>query len=246
MTAGSATTFGGRGDHLFGSYGDYQINGDSGADTISGGPGLDQIDGGAGNDKIDGSTGNDTILGGSGHDRLKDGVGDDQFVFRFANDGGDTIVDFASGGDHMALAFGLAASDFRFIGFAGGDDPIGAGATLSYTKATGELFFDPTGNDPADHILIATLSSRPRSIAATFCSFRRRSQTSSFVTATRMRPGFAAASPPKTRGMARRKAQSFGSHPWKDARAPCGAPSTAIMRTPGPAFALGRRAQLGP
>ncbi len=84
--------------------------------------------------------------------------GADSFVFTDIRDAGDTLPDFTPGVDHIELAFGVAADDVIHMGFAGGDDPVGPAPTLTYTAASGALHFDPTGGDPSDQVLVATLT----------------------------------------------------------------------------------------
>ncbi|PHQ80660.1 MAG: hypothetical protein COB65_11000 [Thalassobium sp.] len=122
--AGNDTIIGGEGSDL--------IRGGAGNDTIYAGldpslpdllnladdagdlvtdNGQDIVWGGSGNDVIYGADDDDTLYGGSGDDMLNGGVDDDMLtggqgndVFGFgAGDGSDTITDFTSGADKIAL-----------------------------------------------------------------------------------------------------------------------------------------------
>ena len=105
-------------DAVVGGAGDDQLGGGAGDDIVVGDDGNDVLFGEAGNDNMNGGAGNDIILGGDGDDQLGGGSGDDQITggagndtmwgesgadtFAFtANDGNDTIVDFAPGQDHV-------------------------------------------------------------------------------------------------------------------------------------------------
>jgi lysophospholipase L1-like esterase len=75
------------------------------ADHLIGDAGANSIDGNSGDDLIDGGAGNDTLTGGAGADRfvLKSGAGTD------------TITDFATGVDRIALS-GLTFNQLAFSG----------------------------------------------------------------------------------------------------------------------------------
>src|SRR5436190_2080522 len=64
--------------------------------------GPDILTGGTENDTLLGLGGNDTLNGGPGNDTLTGGDGSDRFFFG-ANPGIDTIADFSSGQDFIAL-----------------------------------------------------------------------------------------------------------------------------------------------
>ena len=83
------------------------------------------------------------------------------FVFNFAEEGGDIFTDVSSGFDHIRLNFGVSSSDVDFVGFAGPDDTPDGGPVLTYSDVSGELNWDPTGGDPGDASLLATLSNSP-------------------------------------------------------------------------------------
>jgi len=157
-------------DTLAGGVGDDRIEGGEGNDNLSGGFGRDFLKGDEGNDVLQGNQDGDRLHGGSGNDRLVGGgdadflvgsTGNDTFVFERPDEGSDTILDFGLGRDHIVLEFGVAAGDVRFIGFAGPDDTPGAGPTLTYSSATGNLLWDPTGGDASDQVQLATLLNSP-------------------------------------------------------------------------------------
>mgnify|MGYP001052323563 CR=1 FL=1 len=82
------------------------------ANVITGTAAANAMDGGAGADTLSGADGNDTLTGGAGSDRLTGGNGADRFRFVTTGDGVDTITDFASGTDKIAIVaanFGLVA-----------------------------------------------------------------------------------------------------------------------------------------
>jgi Ca2+-binding RTX toxin-like protein len=56
------------------------------------------LNGTAGNDAMTGTSDDDVIFGLGGSDRIRGGAGSDRFSYRSANEGLDTIVDFARGG----------------------------------------------------------------------------------------------------------------------------------------------------
>jgi Ca2+-binding RTX toxin-like protein len=156
-------------DRIEGGVGNDDLDGGDGADTVLGGFGNDDIKGGAGNDRlegnqsadtIDGGAGNDVIVGGSGADVLTGGAGADQFVFKFASEGGDIILDFNANQDKVVLDFDVTATNVRFLGFEGPDDAPG-GPTLTYSDATGVLRWDPTSGDASDQVVLATLVHSP-------------------------------------------------------------------------------------
>ncbi|MGF1496903.1 MAG: calcium-binding protein [Elainellaceae cyanobacterium] len=108
-------------DRLFGGGSDDILKGGGDDDTSRGGSGDDTIRGNGGNDSLTGNGGNDTLVGGNGDDELTGGNGDDTLVGnggadRFVleiNSGTDTIQDFRSGRDLLALADGLEFDDLE-------------------------------------------------------------------------------------------------------------------------------------
>jgi Ca2+-binding RTX toxin-like protein len=133
-----------------------------GNDQLSGGEGADTLRGGSGNDSIDGGAGSDFVEGGPDNDILSGGAGADAFFLASPLDGSDTILDFHSGADHIMLDITPNANQVAFVGFTDGlRDVPDSGPALIYSDTTGDLFWDPTGGDPADEVLLAMLTTSP-------------------------------------------------------------------------------------
>ena len=98
--------------HLIDHY-SWTVGGDLLAGTIVGdnsveevnrdGLGASVVHGLGGDDTIIGSAGNDTIVGGDGDDHLTGGLGADTFVYKFTDEGDDTIADFLIGTDTLDI-----------------------------------------------------------------------------------------------------------------------------------------------
>jgi hypothetical protein len=143
-----------------------KIVGTADNNTFVAGAGADSISGLAGNDALNGGAGNDTLVGGAGSDVLTGGDGADRFVFDSpvkADGDVDTVTDFASGSDTIALA-GSVFTKLR------GDSDLSdniwltnsnsAQTTRSYLvfdPQSGALSYDPDGSGPANSIGICTL-----------------------------------------------------------------------------------------
>ncbi len=106
-------------DRLFGDEGNDTLFGASGADFLKGSLGDDLLSGGEEDDTLLGDSGKDTLLGDGGDDFLDGGAdadlmfggsGSDIFVLA-AEEGADTILDFADGQDLLGLARGLTFAD---------------------------------------------------------------------------------------------------------------------------------------
>ena len=152
-------------DTLTGDDNSNTLNGGLGDDTLIGGAGNDVLIGGAGNDRLIGGDGDDMLVGGSGNDILTGGAGADRFVFYSVQEGVDTITDFTTGVDKIAivdtaldgkLPANVELTDAQFY--------IGAAATSSnqrfiYNSSTGALFFDSDGSGLLPQIQIANLGS---------------------------------------------------------------------------------------
>jgi len=121
------------GDQLVaGSHGDV-LMGLGGNDLLVGGDGNDVIYGGSGLDDINGGAGNDTISGGQGDEALTGGLGADTFVYTAragsANDGNDTIGDFADGEDLIYVSdVSLVQATANFATFITIGDTVGDGS----------------------------------------------------------------------------------------------------------------------
>lgn len=181
-------------DVIFTYQGNDQVNAGTGNDVVFGDSGNDALDGGAGNDYVIGGEGSDTLEGGAGSDTL---TGDytlppaivTQYslptfadTFRFgdatttpANAGSlgtDTVTDFRSGEDKMALSavtYGFAAAGplaaADFVTVSGGAAAADAAAQkIVYDTSSGSLYFNndaaTTGSATA-FVKIAELSNNP-------------------------------------------------------------------------------------
>ena len=148
-------------DSLVGAQGKDSLFGDDGNDTLSGGVGKDALDGGNGDDTLLGGNGKDIMEGGAGADTLKGGRGSDTFVFADLTGGPDTITDFKSHLDKIAIDFvpgaaeTLDANDFFLSGDPSG--PASGQEALIYDKATGVLSYDADGTGGADGVEVAHL-----------------------------------------------------------------------------------------
>ncbi len=139
------TVFGGReGDALYGNLGADVLYGNLGADSLFGGQGDDVLFGGQGSDTLNGNLGNDLLRGNADAD-----------VFRFgAGSGNDTIGDFTSGEDTIAIlanANGSGLSSFAAVQAAmttvnGTDTLIDLGSGNS-VLVSGRLPTDLTSSD---------------------------------------------------------------------------------------------------
>ncbi|RXD03371.1 hypothetical protein EQZ23_13520 [Sphingomonas sp. UV9] len=76
--------------------------------------GFITLHGAGGNDVLVGGQGNDGLVGGSGADILTGGLGADVFAYAGFDEGGDVIVDFATGVDHIQL--NRTVDPFAFLG----------------------------------------------------------------------------------------------------------------------------------
>lgn len=187
---GNDTLLGGQGnDSVSGGSGNDILSGDVGDDTLSGGDGNDLLFGGQGADSLAGDAGDDTLLGGQGSDTLvggsgndfmagdqgadvlTGGEGNDTFAFlgygkteSAAALGEDTITDFTTGSDKIALdralfsAIGdtLEAAEFEKAAQVNGASE----AKMIYNTQTGQLVYNPTTAE-GDEVVIATLTGNP-------------------------------------------------------------------------------------
>lgn len=151
-------------DWLFGGDGNDLLDGGDGSDVLFGDAGNDRLRGGAMGDSLDGGSGADLLDGGGGIDVLYGGAGADAFFVLGSGEGGDVIRDFASGEDRLLLdplGFGL---DNSWIGpisetmFSSGNGlaaSLGAGPQFYLETAGQGLWFDATGGDTADIVIVA-------------------------------------------------------------------------------------------
>jgi Ca2+-binding RTX toxin-like protein len=143
-----------------------KIVGTADNNTLTAGEGADSIMGLAGNDELNGGPGNDTLVGGLGDDQLTGGDGQDRFVFeRAIKEGGnvDTVTDFASGSDTIALTGSVFAalrgdSDLSDnLWLTNSSNAPTARSYLVFDAQSGVLSYDPDGSGPANSIAICTL-----------------------------------------------------------------------------------------
>jgi Ca2+-binding RTX toxin-like protein len=123
------------------------------ANTLDGKLGNDTLVGNGGDDLLIGGAGGDLLLGGVGNDTLDGGSGADSYLFNSAVPfnvaalGIDVIKNFTSGFDKIVLdqtTFGpLVAANIAIVA----NDAVAAtsAARISYSSATGRLFFNQNG-----------------------------------------------------------------------------------------------------
>ncbi|QAU35560.1 nidogen-like domain-containing protein [Janthinobacterium sp. 17J80-10] len=138
---------------------------------VNGGAAGDTLIGNAANNRIEGRNGNDTITGAAGSDTLIGGAGNDVFRFVTTADGSDTLSDFTSGTDAIAVVagnFGLTAGAAVTL-LSGASTPTvsGAGGQFLYNTTSGALFFDRDGTGSTYAATqIATLAGSKTLVAA--------------------------------------------------------------------------------
>lgn len=136
-------------------------------DTLAGDGAANQVYGFGGVDTLDGAGGDDIVYGGDGADTLTGGAGADSFQFlRWQGEGGDTIADFTSGTDRIAVSrfwFGIdttgpaAALQAGLADFVTSGGAVSALPTFYWNSATGVLGFDPDGQGQTPTFVLATL-----------------------------------------------------------------------------------------
>lgn len=154
-------------DVLYGSSGNDTLMGGRNNDALFGGWQSDLLEGQAGNDTLIGGTDRDVLVGGQGRDRLEGGTDRDAFVFRFSNEGIDTIIDFSSaedqirvsgdgfGGSRAGLSINTVITPEQFVTGARAGE---ADDRFIYNPNTGALFYDIDGIGRSRQIQLATLS----------------------------------------------------------------------------------------
>jgi Ca2+-binding RTX toxin-like protein/subtilisin-like proprotein convertase family protein len=166
---------------LTGTAGIDTLNGDGRAETLDGLASDDALNGGAGHDwllgregvdSINGGTGDDRLEGGVGIDVLTGGIGADTFCFAAVTDGGDQIMDFAAGGDHIGIrgaAFGVTAivQDQNFFR-ADAVPATASGPIFTFDVLDGTLAFDQDGAGAAAPTTLAHLEGAPALTANDF------------------------------------------------------------------------------
>jgi Ca2+-binding RTX toxin-like protein len=157
------------------------IIGDSGNDRLTGNSLNNTLTGGGGNDQLTGQDGNDSLIGGFGDDLLTGGNGSDNFIFNSSNLGIDTISDFTSGSDKIALSKAVFTALQSVIGngfsqpaeFASvADDDLVAtsSAFIVYSTSSGSIYYNQNGSAAGlgSGAEFASLLTVPTLIAADF------------------------------------------------------------------------------
>ena len=140
---------------------DVTLNGTTANDTLTGGAGNDHLYGKAGNDLLSGGAGSDWLEGGKGNDTLTGGLGADSFVFRESGTKNtDTITDFQSGVDHIALDHAVFTNagplgTLADAAFWQGTKPHDSSDHVIYDSGTGSIYYDADGIGGASKILVA-------------------------------------------------------------------------------------------
>ncbi len=137
--------------------------GGSGNDRLTGNALGNKLEGGAGDDRIFGAAGDDSIFGGAGNDLLGGGAGIDTFNFNgllsgfttvTALSGVDTISDFTTTQDKIALSKATFSTISSLVGAPMGtnfiavdDDTLVANQTavVVYSMSSGSLFYNQNG-----------------------------------------------------------------------------------------------------
>ena len=136
-------------------------------DNLTGNSANNSLTGRDGNDTIAGGEGNDFLTGSNGADILNGGAGSDRFIYFNANEGGDTIADFAVGTDKIiaiasGLGGGLSAGELPVESFIYGGAATSTEQRFIFNDASRELFFDADGSGAASQQLIATFESESK------------------------------------------------------------------------------------
>lgn len=121
---------GGGEDTLFGDDGRDVLGGGAGRDVLRGGAGEDVLKGGSENDRLFGNNGNDVLRGQNGSDQLTGGAGHDVFVFTKGQSGSDTITDFNSTEDSIAIHLNGLKESAVTVSTSGGNTEIEFGNNL--------------------------------------------------------------------------------------------------------------------
>jgi T1SS-143 domain-containing protein len=112
---------------------------------------------------------NDRIIGGAGADTLAGGIGNDTFVYKFASEGRDVILDFTSQTDKIeisAAGFGgglVAGTTPTLVTVANlqnapANQPKGYFIFVNGDPTGGTLYWDPTGGNRSDAVALAKLN----------------------------------------------------------------------------------------
>jgi predicted extracellular nuclease len=145
------------------------------SNAITGGAGDDSLYGLDGSDTLVGGNGADYIFGGNGSDTLAGGAGNDTFFFYGNESGADTIADFVSGSDRIALnnpTFSPTSGIYANIQIGTGNvAPTTANGTFIYHTDTGVLTWDADGNGAGAAVDVAYLGAGTVAVATDFIIF---------------------------------------------------------------------------
>jgi len=135
-----------------------QVFGSHSADSLYASNLFDSwLNGRGGSDYIEGRDRNDHINGGFGSDTLFGGLGSDAFIYGSSAEGGDTILDFASGVDKIQLdAPGFNITTLPSNWFVAGTQATAANAQLIWNAANRTLSFDADGTGSGAAVVLAT------------------------------------------------------------------------------------------
>jgi Ca2+-binding RTX toxin-like protein len=140
---------------------------------------FENVIGSGTNDTITGNTLGNDLTGLMGLDNLTGGLGSDRFIYNTAAEGLDTITDFVSGTDVMAidasgfggnLAAGSLAANY-FVSGAGATATENGHGQFLYNTTTNQLFWDDDGTDANAAVLVATFTNAPALTANDFDLF---------------------------------------------------------------------------
>lgn len=154
-------------ERLMGSEFNDVLGGSFEANRLTGRGGKDFLSGFAGDDELIGGKGADTLAGGLGADSLEGNGAADSFGYTDADQGGDTIADFAPGSDTLVFVaerFGnLPAGELDDLYFIANNTGKAATADhhFTYELDTGILRYDENGSDAGGVTVIATLTGAP-------------------------------------------------------------------------------------
>jgi Ca2+-binding RTX toxin-like protein len=136
------------------------LAGQGGDDLIYGLGGNDRVGGGLGSDILIGGAGDDYLIGNEGKDTLTGDSGNDTFAFDgFGIENVDTVVDFVSGQDKIAISLlgGLYTGLYSdmFVTSTVDIESQSPYQYLIYNQTSGNLFFDSDANGSNQKELIA-------------------------------------------------------------------------------------------
>ena len=127
---------------------------DTGALNLTGNEYAQQVVGNFGANVLDGGAGADTLIGLAGADTFR-------FSTALGNGNVDTIADFESGVDRIALSSsvftGMGTGTLTASGFVIGTAATTADQHIIYNQTTGQLFFDADGSGAGAAVLFATV-----------------------------------------------------------------------------------------